>query len=279
MIRLLFWLAIILLVVIVPSCPSEGFGEYGSDGKPISLIDNPLATNPTYQQLIDFVASDNTNEEAYIKGGPRGFVCADFAEMFHNNAEANGIRAAWVGIDFENDEEGHACNAFETIDKGLVYIDCSSGDRSSFWNGQYYLVRPKPLSSFLYKETEIPDNYQNVRWDAIAYIVVGKEYGLIGIYSAGRIDYAWYEYYMGKWDRYLRLLDEYNQEVSRFNNEVSSKIYTYGTEEEKELRTWGFEIDKKEEQLDREMADLGYFNYSLEGNPGRVTNITIYWED
>jgi hypothetical protein len=52
-------------------------------------------------------------------------VCADFAETLHNNAEKAGWRAAYVGIDLAGSERGHALNAFQTTDQGLVYIDCT----------------------------------------------------------------------------------------------------------------------------------------------------------
>jgi hypothetical protein len=58
------------------------------------------------------------------------FVCADFAEMLHNNAEKAGFRTAYVSIQlgpcaYYPTSGGHALNAFETTDKGLVYIDCT----------------------------------------------------------------------------------------------------------------------------------------------------------
>jgi hypothetical protein len=69
--------------------------------------------------------------------------CGDFAERLHNNAEKNGIRCGYVSIDLKGGTYGtynfktgenkiytipnsnHALNIFETIDKGLIYIDCT----------------------------------------------------------------------------------------------------------------------------------------------------------
>ena len=50
-------------------------------------------------------------------------MCGEFAETLHNNAEGNGIKAAWVAIRFEDDSTPHALNAFVTTDKGLIFID------------------------------------------------------------------------------------------------------------------------------------------------------------
>jgi hypothetical protein len=56
------------------------------------------------------------------------FLCGDFAEEFHNNAEIKGYKCGWVFVDLENDPEDHACNVFNTTDRGLVFVDCTAGD-------------------------------------------------------------------------------------------------------------------------------------------------------
>lgn len=119
----------------------------GGDGEPIELINNPAATNPTYAELLAFIKKDPTDKYSYIFGPPKiAYVSSDFAEDVHNNAEAAGIRAAWVGIDIYGNTEGHALNAFETTDMGLVFIDstgeglwsASSSNRNS-WDKQAYV--------------------------------------------------------------------------------------------------------------------------------------------
>jgi len=125
----------------------RGVVVVGGDGEPIELIDNPAATNPTYAELLAFIKKDQTDKYSYIFGPPKvAYTCGDFAEDVHNNAEAAGIRAAWVGIDIYGNTEGHALNAFETTDMGLVFIDTtgeglwreSSSDRDS-WDKQAYV--------------------------------------------------------------------------------------------------------------------------------------------
>jgi len=117
---------------VSPSNPSSDFITVFHDkqlilnlGKPMQLVNNNDATNPTWQQLKDFLRSDKTDQNQYILGS---YMCADFAKEVHDNAEAAGIRAAFVGVFFEGEIEGHALNAFESIDKGLVYIDCTELD-------------------------------------------------------------------------------------------------------------------------------------------------------
>jgi len=132
---------------------SDCYGEF------IVLINNEHARNPTYSELLSFLRSDETDEFPYQYTFPIvGFyypppeddidldqlkniidgtaepsppnICADFAERLHNNAEMAGIRCAYVSITLDGNT-GHACNAFQTTDRGLVYIDCtgiSAGD-------------------------------------------------------------------------------------------------------------------------------------------------------
>ena len=105
---------------------TNGIIEVGGDGEPIELVNNPNATNPSFAKLVAFINRDPTDKYSYIVGPPKvAYVCSDFAEDVHNNAEAAGIRAAWVGIDIYGKGNGHAINAFETTDVGLVFIDCT----------------------------------------------------------------------------------------------------------------------------------------------------------
>lgn len=123
----------------------------GGDGERIELMNNPDATDPTYAELLAFLEADPTDRYSYILGPPKAaYICTDFAEDVHNNAEAAGIRAAWVGVDFEDKTEGHALNAFETTDRGLVFIDCTGvglwdevGDRTC-WDRRAYVAVGQP---------------------------------------------------------------------------------------------------------------------------------------
>lgn len=96
-----------------------------ADGEKITLDNNRSAIDPTYAQMLDFLKHDNTSEKNYSSH----FVCADFAKAVHDNAERNGYRCAFVFVEFCNDSDCHACNAFNTTDRGLIFIDCISGDK------------------------------------------------------------------------------------------------------------------------------------------------------
>ena len=74
--------------------------------------------NPTYQELREFIARDLTDSNPYIKGV---YMCADFAADVNNNAEFQGIRAAYVIIHAR--EWNHAIVAFETVDRGIIFVE------------------------------------------------------------------------------------------------------------------------------------------------------------
>ena len=85
----------------------------------LTLIDNDSARDPTWAELLVFLREDKTDKLLYKPGE---FECGNFAQQLHDNAEAAGIRAAFVAIHF-HDDLPHAVNAFKTVDRGLVYID------------------------------------------------------------------------------------------------------------------------------------------------------------
>jgi hypothetical protein len=140
----------------------SGSGCYDDKGDFIVLINNKNAINPTYNELVSFLQKDKTDEFPYdytfpvtgwyygtaesnvdlariqqiIDGSFQPYkpnICDDFAERLHNNAELAGIRCAFVSIDLSGypdpfhygipSNTGHALDAFQTVDKGLIYID------------------------------------------------------------------------------------------------------------------------------------------------------------
>lgn len=89
--------------------------------------------NPTYREMKEFLVQDKTNENPFIKGQ---YVCFDFAAELNNNAEASGIRAAYVRI--RTREWGHAVVVFETVDRGLIFIEPQSDKEVLVVEGQPY---------------------------------------------------------------------------------------------------------------------------------------------
>ena len=241
----------------------DGAIHVGADGEPIELINNPDATNPTYTELVAFIKEDTSDSKTYFKGFERqgkiilARVCADFAEEVHNNAEAAGIRAAWVGLDFEGDDEGHALNAFETTDRGLVYVDSTGEDT---------------LGSQLMRQIKSIDAPPS--WDKIAYVEVGKIYGAIYIDYAKSPSYDFYETYKQKWQECEEILREYNDEVLRYNREIAGKIYDEGSSELARIEAWETRLEEQSQLIKELVKELGDFSpIPL----GIVENIFIHW--
>lgn len=83
--------------------------------------------NPSYKEMNDFLSQDTTDSNAYIKDE---YVCSDFSAEVNNNAEAKGIRCAIVTISYP-EGYGHTVVAFETADKGLIFIEPQYDDEVS----------------------------------------------------------------------------------------------------------------------------------------------------
>ena len=239
-------IAITCFLVVTSFLPTEDtsryiytqeFLEVGGDNEPIELINNPDAINPTYAQLTAFLLEDTTDDNAYIEYGLKAYVCADFAEGLHNNAEVAGIKAAWVGIDIEDNEEGHALNAFETTDKGLVYIDCMLDD-------------------------------------TVAYIEEGKPYGTISIDKVESLQYSFYEKYRQKIQEFETRLEAFNSEVEQYNQEISGKTYIIGSTESARIAAWKDRLEEEEQALDRLVEELGD---NIFEHIGIVEYIYIHW--
>ena len=93
----------------------------------VELIDNRKATNPTLNQLVEFISQDQTDKLPYYASklpyATHEYDCSQLSRDVHNHAEAAGIRSAVVHIWFKGEKVGHALNAFLTTDYGLVYVD------------------------------------------------------------------------------------------------------------------------------------------------------------
>ena len=142
----------------------DGSTVVGANGKPIELSNNPGAKDVTWAELKQFLLTDQTDKIPYADNT---FVCSDFAETLYNNAEKAGIEAGYVCIDFGPDQPGHACNAFETTDSGLVYIDDTgtttgtiNADKTvNIVDGQEYT----PVSIF-------PNHGRELTWESIGIV-------------------------------------------------------------------------------------------------------------
>ena len=94
---------------------NEG-GYYLSENS--STSQEVVLKNPTFKELRAFILKDPTNRNDFILNQ---YECRHFATDVNNNAEANGLRTAFVLLGYDRGQ--HAVVAFETTDRGLVYIE------------------------------------------------------------------------------------------------------------------------------------------------------------
>ena len=196
------------------------------DGTPVRLLENPQAQDPSWQELRDFLRHDQTDAHPYIqRGHPDAFVCADFAEMLHNNAEKAGIRAAYVSASFQ-DGPGHALNAF-SINGDIVYVDVTR-----------------------------PSNGFSESADKIAYIEVGKKYGVIHLDTAEDFTYAYFEEYAEQAEQcfqdreaYGKAVEEFNEAIKAYEKQPTLTEYNRLSAAKKKLDTWAVRLIQTEQQL------------------------------
>jgi hypothetical protein len=104
----------------------------GGDGHRIQLFNCNHSEDPTWAELEAFLWHDQTDKTLYVERGySNSYVCADYAEALHNNAESMGIRAGYVHIELASGGY-HALNAFNTIDRGLVFIDDTGAETATY---------------------------------------------------------------------------------------------------------------------------------------------------
>ena len=101
--------------------------------KPVESTDSYTLRNPTYQEMKDFINKDTANSKTYIEDK---YTCTDFAAEVNNNAEAQGIRCAVVYIVYP--DTGHSIVAFETTDKGLIFIEPQFDKEATLTIGKSY---------------------------------------------------------------------------------------------------------------------------------------------
>lgn len=241
----------------------------------VQLVNNGTAADPTWQQLMSFLITDKTDEKDYVPGT---FMCGAFAEELYNNAEAAGIRAAWVSVSLGGMSEGHALNAFYTTDRGLVYIDCS-GKTAQNPTQSVGMNSTSPEGLRVYGETN--------SCDKVAFVVVGKELGLVSLDVASCPQYVCYEDYGQRQASFEAALNDYNQkaqdynsEVVAFNEWVAGRVFVEGTSDATRAHQWSEELGQERDNLtalaatlDGQGKSLGAFWQTL----GIVSKVDVYW--
>ena len=113
--------------------------------------------DPTYKQAITFLGEDKTDKNKYVEDT---YVCSHYARDVCNNAEAQGLRCAFVNIRYP--EAGHSIIAFNTIDIGLVYFDSQTDDRVKPVIGERYYKCVEPKPGYYYEKPMHDDTIMDI---------------------------------------------------------------------------------------------------------------------
>ena len=101
-----------------------------------------ILADPTYAAMQTFLTSDKTDQNTY---NATTYNCVNFSADVIANAAKLNIRCAYISIDFPG-TTGHAIVAFNTTDKGMVYIEPQTDEIVQLKVGVHFYqsVIPKP---------------------------------------------------------------------------------------------------------------------------------------
>jgi predicted nuclease with TOPRIM domain len=110
---------------------NEGYAQGADD-----LIQTGYYTmDPTYDQAISFIESDETDQNEYTPE----YVCYDFTADFSGNATQEGYRCGFVYIEFVTGAHAIAC--FNTTDMGLIFVEPQNDNIVDVAVGEMYQGR------------------------------------------------------------------------------------------------------------------------------------------
>ncbi|MFO8010661.1 MAG: hypothetical protein R6U89_07605 [Dehalococcoidia bacterium] len=215
--------------------------------------------NPSWEELKRFVQLDKTDTREYIKNQ---FDCEGFTITLRDNATSRGFRSGYVAIGFGENGAGHTLNAFQTTDRGLVFIDNTERDTIG------YVKKGKPYGNISLsgvKKEYIdcgmpPDQF----WKPVTYTR----------YGGNIFDYSYYEHYREREEFYSQSVSAYNAEVSEYNLAVNAYNRKAGEYSLSELESWGDKLEVWADNLDKLIDDLGNIRFE---QLGEVKSVEFYW--
>lgn len=126
------------IVAIFAFVAAISAGGYIEDCIGLARIDyNQQLRDPTYSEMQEFLTCDKTDlneRKEGLFGLFFSYVCVNFARDVKRNAIKQGIRCAGVVVLFEDNKsnfEFHALIAFNTIDKGVIFIESQTDEEAS----------------------------------------------------------------------------------------------------------------------------------------------------
>lgn len=210
-----------------------------------SLLKAKTLREPTWAELSALIKNDDGDTKSYKRDR---YNCEDFALALRDVARDAGFEAAYVSLNYENSNAGHAVVAFLTLDHGLIYVE-PQHDQIGF--------------------VEIGKPFGTIPMEAVKpkYLACPKETirllePLTTETYKGRIfDFGYYENYQERFACYEKSLDAYNSAVREFN--LGKRTLT-----KQKMETWS-------KNLELLQLDLG--NKRIEQDNLVVSNIKRHW--
>lgn len=115
--------------------------------------------DPTYQEMKNFIAADRTDSKPYDLNK---YNCVDFSADVIANAAKQKIRCSYVTIDFTGNT-GHAIVAFNTLDRGLIYIEPQHDEEVNLQLGRQYYLSVIPKAGYYYTKPNYDDTITKFR--------------------------------------------------------------------------------------------------------------------
>jgi hypothetical protein len=290
-------LAILLVILVTVFGSLMGCGRTlftKGDGQPVRLVNNDYARDRPWGEVQEFLQRDETDQEPYSVERGSGY----FAEVLHNRAEYHGFRTAFVVVEFEEGEQ-HALNAFNTVDYGLVYIDCT---------GRGAFDRNPPADIVIHYDTLLESNVPKLttfirlyhiadvvgsfpshdNWDKIAYMVEGERIGFVGA-GMTTTDFS-YDWYKEKevwdspqktdalWESFRRVVLIHNERFTIWFDRIWASLLPSEWDTDAELRSLLNERIRLSQSMNSliEILKSGLPVYWKESDSA-VTRIRIYW--
>jgi hypothetical protein len=217
---------------------------------PVIIKSNPDAHDPTWAEVISFIYTDNTDSHPYY---PDNYVCADYAAQFYENAQNRGLKCGFVVLDGVD----HGINAFNTTDKGLIYIDYTGKQYNPKWTYNGVL------------------NYKK-----IAYIKEGSVLGVISfdtvISNNLGFDYPTFVTWKIKADAFEAEVSAFSSDVSNFNVFVKDRIFAAQSPDLEKAETWQQKLKDQRAKLIEEDKLIGPV-WDLT-KMGIVTGTEVFWK-
>jgi hypothetical protein len=137
-------------------------GEYlaNPNHEKMEIHNNKYAKDPTFAEVIKILKKTTIDENEYS----HTYYCTEFAADLHDISENKyKKKCIIVTADSRDGSFKHCFNAYNTKDRGIVYVDVSSGDRIVTIRDGYFnatsIYDPDDVISLDFRNTGIEYEY------------------------------------------------------------------------------------------------------------------------